>query len=356
MFKIFQNETLHFLLKNFTWLIGYFAMINLFHILFLTFFFKIYPINFSKFIAFAVPIINIISIIYIAKNVNSGISLKKIIASTVVISIGFSFTFLLYFIGDDFCFVFFKDCLSIEKALISRTSLTLNIFLKFGPACIGFILGMIICFMPYNVLSSIFSKFYSNKKQDDNLQKEMLVTREESLTHEYKSFFQTPIGGMPSPEIINGQTIFKFGNKDYKHINNIKTLLQTQCLKTIVAFLNTEGGNLIIGVQETKNRNNIILGIENEVDFKDIDSYERHFIQQIINRIGEKFASGFIKTTYLEVERKKIFCVNVLKYIPKKGEIPAMLDKKDTYRRTGPRTDKINDGEEFARFVTERQA
>jgi len=356
MLQIFKNETLYFLIKNLSWVLIFCGLIHALHYGFFLFFFTYYPVHYSIYIAIFVPLVNIFLIIYISKNINSDISIKKILAFIGAILIGFSFIYLLYLIENNFCYLFSKDCSTIEKRLIGKTSITLDIFLKIGPALTGFLLAIILCWLPYKILSSIFSKFYIDKEQNENSYKEMLVTKEESLTHEYKSFFQTPIGGMPSSEIINGQTIYKFGNKDYKHINNIKTLLQTQCLKTIVAFLNTEGGNLIIGVQEINNRNNIILGVENEIEFKDVDSYERHFIQQIINRIGEKFASGFIKTSYIKVAGKNVFCINVLKYIPKKGEIPAMLDKKETYRRTGPRTDKINEGEEFARFVSERQA
>ena len=36
------------------------------------------------------------------------------------------------------------------------------------------------------------------------------------------------------------------------------------------------------------------------------------------------------------------------------GEIPAYLDSKELYRRTGPRTDKVPEGAEQARFINER--
>ena len=102
---------------------------------------------------------------------------------------------------------------------------------------------------------------------------------------------------------------------------------------------------LIIGVRETKGRKNKILGIENELGFSDIDAYERHFVQQIINRIGKKFASNFIKTKFIDDNLKKILHVNIKKYNPKKGEIPTFLDKIDIYISTGPRTDLIREGE-----------
>ena len=112
---------------------------------------------------------------------------------------------------------------------------------------------------------------------------------------------------------------------------------------------------LIIGVRETKGRKNKILGIENELGFSDIDAYERHFVQQIINRIGKKFASNFIKTKFIDDNLKKTFHMHAKKYTPKKGEIPAFLDKIDIYIRTGPRTDRIREGENLARYIAERQ-
>jgi len=44
----------------------------------------------------------------------------------------------------------------------------------------------------------------------------------------------------------------------------------------------------------------------------------------------------------------------VEKFIPKNQKPPAYLDNKELFRRTGPRTDKVPDGPETARFIIER--
>ena len=41
-------------------------------------------------------------------------------------------------------------------------------------------------------------------------------------------------------------------------------------------------------------------------------------------------------------------------FIPKNGQIPALLDGTKCFKRTGARTDPINEGAEFASFVASR--
>jgi len=183
---------------------------------------------------------------------------------------------------------------------------------------------------------------------------EDLLTKEESLTHEYKSSFQTPLDHPLPTEIEDGKTLLIMGRLRFQSLNEVKTFLQTQCLKTIVGFLNSKGGTLVVGIHESGRENNY-LGIEREIGFQDPDQFERHFVQQIINRIGARFASNFIETKFVTRDGKLFFIVFVDKYLPGRSEIPAMLDGKDVYRRTGPRTDRVPDGEQLLRFVTERQ-
>lgn len=183
---------------------------------------------------------------------------------------------------------------------------------------------------------------------------EDLLTKEESLTHEFKSSFQTPLDHPLPTEVDGGKTLLVMGRSKFQSLNEVKTFLQTQCLKTIVGFLNSKGGTLVVGVHESGRENNY-LGIEREIGFQDPDQFERHFVQQIINRIGARFASNYIETKFITRDEKLFFVVFVDKYIPSRSEIPSMLDGKDVYRRTGPRTDKVPEGEQLLRFVTERQ-
>ena len=56
-------------------------------------------------------------------------------------------------------------------------------------------------------------------------------------------------------------------------------------LKTIVAFLNTDGGTILIGVEDEGN----IIGIEPD-QFANEDKYMLHFASLVNDKIGKKYA------------------------------------------------------------------
>ena len=179
------------------------------------------------------------------------------------------------------------------------------------------------------------------------------VSMEESLTHEYKSSFRTPFPDYPSQEVDNsGQSLFKLGNKTFKSKKEINKFIEEQSLKTIVAFLNTKGGTLVIGVNEKDNLKSIV-GVDRD-DFTSADHYERHIVQQISNRIGKEFLSNYININTSLIQGKNVCIIRCDPFIPKANQVPALLDDDKCYRRTGPRTDEIKSAREFANFVSER--
>ena len=86
--------------------------------------------------------------------------------------------------------------------------------------------------------------------------------------------------------------------------NLADTRVERGCLKTIVAFLNSEGGTLLIGVQDGGN----ILGIEAD-HFENEDKFLLHFANLIKERIGTQ-SIHFIQSGLKEVNGKKIFRVD----------------------------------------------
>jgi hypothetical protein len=109
--------------------------------------------------------------------------------------------------------------------------------------------------------------------------------------------------------------------------------LETACLKTIAAFLNTHGGTLIIGVDDGQK----ILGLEN--DYKlwskkpDKDGFELHLFQIIKARIGTDFCE-LIQLRFHIIDGKEICRVVV-----SPSQIPAFVDNDKLYFRTGNSTD-----------------
>ena len=114
--------------------------------------------------------------------------------------------------------------------------------------------------------------------------------------------------------------------------------LQYNSLKTIAAFLNTEGGVLIIGVED----NGSIYGLEKDIQCLkngSLDKFERHLVQLIENNIGKRFLSS-IKIRFATIEDKNICAV----YIQKASQQAFLKSDKGTefYIRTGNASRPLN--------------
>lgn len=109
--------------------------------------------------------------------------------------------------------------------------------------------------------------------------------------------------------------------------NTVNRALEKSAMKTIAAFLNSQGGQLIIGVDDNKN----IVGMTSDYDSlnkKDADGFENHFTHVFHNMIGAEFRQ-FVKLTWSRANGKECCVISV---VP--GSKPVYL-KND------------NDGEEF---------
>jgi ActR/RegA family two-component response regulator len=86
--------------------------------------------------------------------------------------------------------------------------------------------------------------------------------------------------------------------------------LQNEVCETIAAFLNSDGGTLLIGVEDKGQ----IFGLEHDYDlkFKDRDGFEQKLINLLKERIGLKFGQ-WIKIRFAKVEGKDVCAVEVQK-------------------------------------------
>jgi len=110
--------------------------------------------------------------------------------------------------------------------------------------------------------------------------------------------------------------------------------LEVSALKTIVAFLNTIGGVLLIGVSDNED----VKGIDAEVEklYKGVyDKFLLHFKNNIKSKIGEQFYP-FIDYSIVDMGGK-----NILKVVCCKSDCPCYYENKDFYVRTNPATDKL---------------
>jgi hypothetical protein len=187
-------------------------------------------------------------------------------------------------------------------------------------------------------------------KQDKQFQS--LLSADESKTLEFKTSFRNPYPSMPDKSVDKeNQTVFKIGKKTFKSKKDIKKFIEAQSLKTIVGFLNTDGGILIIGVKE-QGRKKELVGIEFD-EFESSDHFELAVIQAISNRIDKNLCHSHICIAFKSLESKMFCVIEVEPYKPVSGGIPAYLDEIHCYVRSGARTDEL-EGKDLANFVSNR--
>lgn len=146
---------------------------------------------------------------------------------------------------------------------------------------------------------------------------EELIKRGESKTLEFKSTLRWNL---------------RENRKDDKAITHA-------VLKTIAAFLNTEGGDLLIGVADDRS----IVGIEVD-QLENDDKFMRHLVQVVRNGLGDRAATCI--DPRMQVVHGKTVCVVSCQRSPE----PVFLKWKgletspegDFFVRQGPRTEKLS--------------
>jgi len=122
--------------------------------------------------------------------------------------------------------------------------------------------------------------------------------------------------------------------------------IETSALKTIVGFLNSEGGVLLVGVSDAEE----IVGVDAELEKfhkGNLDNFLKHVKNNLKSRIGEAFYP-FIDYHISETDGRKVLFVDC-----KASESPCFLDANDFYVRTNPATDKL-EGPKFLEYVKHR--
>ena len=176
---------------------------------------------------------------------------------------------------------------------------------------------------------TVFNFMYNNqetlgvKSENDRLEAENLIGRGESDTLEFKSTLRTNL---------------KTGEKDKR--------MEKAVLKTLTAFLNTEGGTLLIGVTDDGE----ILGIDEE-SFDNRDKMNLHMTNLISSQIGDEFLP-YIRFKLIEFEDKA-----VMKVVCKRCDIPVFLKDGKTeqyYVRSGPSSVELT-GSDMVKYVGRKQ-
>jgi hypothetical protein len=114
--------------------------------------------------------------------------------------------------------------------------------------------------------------------------------------------------------------------------------MQYACMKTIAAFLNTDGGQLFIGVSDDGE----IIGIEKD-GFPDSDKYQLHLFALIKEYLGKPIATS-VDTEMVELKGKHI-CLVKCKKSPKPVYLKFKNREEAYFVRTGPGTTKLSTSE-----------
>lgn len=91
--------------------------------------------------------------------------------------------------------------------------------------------------------------------------------------------------------------------------NTVNHNLEKSTMKTVAAFLNSQGGHLVMGVSDSKE----IVGLARDygsLNRKDTDGFENHFTQVFHNMIGAEFRQ-FVKLNWSKVDDKECCIVSV---------------------------------------------
>jgi len=93
--------------------------------------------------------------------------------------------------------------------------------------------------------------------------------------------------------------------------NQVNRELEKTVMKTITAFLNSEGGHLLMGVDDKGQP----MGLENDfasLSKSDADGFENHFTNVFRDVIGPEYRR-FVKVSFHEVDGKEVCLLSVTK-------------------------------------------
>jgi predicted HTH transcriptional regulator len=121
--------------------------------------------------------------------------------------------------------------------------------------------------------------------------------------------------------------------------------IEKPVLKTIVGFLNTDGGILLVGISN----DGVIHGLQDEISrfHKNLDKFLLHFKNLIKDQIGEEFYPD-INYRIVDVSDKNVLFIEC-----NASSKPCFLDGKEFYVRTNPATDLL-EGPKLIEYISRR--
>ena len=148
---------------------------------------------------------------------------------------------------------------------------------------------------------------------------------------------QAPDDGVTAKELMaNGESTrveYKSTLRINLHTNQTDKKMEHSCLKTVAAFLNSQGGHLVIGVSDSGE----VLGIQKD-GFPSEDKMNLHLVNLIRDRMGPQHMLH-IEPRFESVDGNRVLVVRC-----KPSNIPVYLKDGNTeqfFTRTGAATTEL---------------
>lgn len=275
----------------------------------------IVPIFFGIFISFIGFMI--LAILYSANQIKKNYFLIILFSFNFSVTLGVAIELAKYYLK-----LILKYPLSAGNLAYSMQTIT---FVVIGAA-ISSLVGYLYMKYPKGILREFFKTVTEKNpvlfKRAESLNEEIveLIKKGENENLEFKSTFRTNL-----------------------HTNEIDRKIEYSALKTIAAFINSKGGTLLIGINDSKE----IIGIEKD-NFVSQDKFSLHITNLLKTKLG-KNTFPFIKYKFIDAEGKII-----LKIECEKGNRPVFIrsptDEEEFYIRAGPSSSQIK-GSELVEYI-----
>lgn len=179
------------------------------------------------------------------------------------------------------------------------------------------------------VLKSFFDRYieeHGEAHDDDNQARYNQILGEANIAVDYLRLCENPVMALircGESKDVEFKSSFRWSFKEGK----INEAIKTATLKSIVAFLNSGGGTLLLGVSD----NGSIVGTEHD-RYRNQDEYHRALVSSISDHIGPKFVDA-VKIHFRTHGHHEIIAIECKLTSPPEH---AFLDDKELYVRQGP--------------------
>jgi len=203
-------------------------------------------------------------------------------------------------------------------------------------------------FDPEEILARVSLQLENHRKHKDLLEQnqqlaEKLATRLESGSHDGDTCTDKVKSFISSGE--SNRVEFKSTLRWNLKTDRSEKVIEKAWLKSVAAFLNSDGGVLLVGVED----NGDILGIEAD-NFDSEDKYLLHVNNRIQQHIGLEHA-GFIGYQLVPVDNMKVLLIECQ---PSPSPVFLKINKdEEFYIRVGPGSRRLSTSEVVA-YVTNR--